>query len=62
MRIDIERLLQLTADYHFFCSDSAATGNTSLNDDELSLEELDYISAAVGTPMDAPKTRIHSDN
>lgn len=44
MMNNMEKLLRLVADYHSFCGDghmAAADG-----DDELSLEELDFVAAA----------------
>ena len=54
MAMNIERLLRMTADYHKFCSDDYANAN-STDLDELSLDELDFVAAASGIPMDAPE-------
>lgn len=53
MAVDIERLLRMTADYHNFCSDDYAKANKA-DSDELSLEELDFVAAATGAPLNAP--------
>lgn len=53
MAMNIERLLRMTADYHNFCSDDYAKANKA-DSDELSLEELDFVAAATGVPMNDP--------
>ena len=50
MAMNIERLLRMTADYHNFCSDDYAKANKA-DSDELSLEELDFVAAATGVPV-----------
>ena len=57
MDMNIERLLRMTADYHKFCSDDYAKAS-SADSDELSMEELDFVAAATGMPMEDP----HRDN
>lgn len=53
MAMNIERLLRMTADYHNFCSDDFAKAG-SADTDELSMEELDFVAAATGMPMEDP--------
>lgn len=53
MAMNIERLLRMTADYHNFCSDDYAKAN-KVDTDELSLEELDFVAAATGVPVNGP--------
>lgn len=53
MTMNIERLLRMAADYHNFCSDDYAKAN-SADPDELSMEELDFVAAATGMPMEDP--------
>lgn len=53
MAMNIERLLRMTADYHKFCSDDYAKAG-SADSDELSMEELDFVAAATGMPMEDP--------
>lgn len=50
MAINMERLLRLTADYHNFCSDDYAKANKA-DEDELSMEELDFVAAAAAVPL-----------
>lgn len=50
MKNKIEQLLRLVADYDSFCSDDYAKGKTGDDSDELSLEELDFVAAAVARP------------
>lgn len=56
MAMNIERLLRMTADYHKFCSDDFAKAS-SADPDELSMEELDFVAAATGMPMDDPNQK-----
>ena len=51
MAMNIERLLRMTADYHNFCSDDYAKAG-SVDPDELSMEELDFVAAATAMPME----------
>ena len=45
--MSIEKLLRMVADYHNFCNmDAAESAQTS--EDELTLDELDFIAAATG--------------
>lgn len=53
MAMNIERLLRMTADYHNFCSDDYAKSGAA-DTDELSMEELDFVAAATGMPMEDP--------
>lgn len=53
MAMNIERLLRMTADYHNFCSDDYANVG-SVDQDELSMEELDFVAAATGMPLEDP--------
>lgn len=53
MAMNIERLLRMTADYHKFCSDDFAKTGTA-DPDELSMEDLDFVAAATGMPMEDP--------
>lgn len=53
MAINIERLLRMTADYHNFCSNDYAKSESD-DSDELSMEELDFVAAATGVPMEDP--------
>lgn len=53
MAMNIERLLRMTADYHNFCSDDYAKAE-NYDSDELSMEELDFVAAATGIPMEDP--------
>lgn len=46
---NIEGLLRMVADFHHFCSDDYKKAE-EMDSGELSLEELDYITAAAGTP------------
>lgn len=52
--MNIERLLRMTADYHNFCSDDYAKAGKA-DSDELSVEELDFVAAATGVPVNEPK-------
>ena len=47
MAVNIEKLLHLAADYHNFCSNEYWNVNNR-DQDELSLEELDFVAAAMG--------------
>ena len=51
--MNIERLLRMTADYHKFCSNDYAETGTA-DTDELSVEELDFVAAATGMPLNDP--------
>lgn len=53
MAMNIERLLRMTADYHNFCSDDFAKADRA-DADELSMEELDFVAAATGMPVEDP--------
>lgn len=53
MKMDIERLLRLTADYHNFCSDAHEAAEQN-DDEEMSLEELDFVAAAAAAPVSDP--------
>lgn len=50
MAMNIERLLRMTADYHNFCSNDYANAG-SVDSDELTMEELDFVAAATGMPV-----------
>lgn len=49
MKMDIERLLRLTADFDLFRGEKLGNMEASYDDDELSAEELD-LAAAAGMP------------
>jgi hypothetical protein len=51
MAMNFERLLKLTADFHNFCNDDFAVSGTETPDDELSLDELDFVAAAAQIPV-----------
>ena len=49
MAKDFEAILRMMADYHNFCSDNHLE-NAKKDEDELSLEELDFVAAAAAVP------------
>lgn len=53
MSMNIERLLRMTADYHKFCNEDSEKTN-KVDSEELSLEELDFVAAAIGVPGNNP--------
>ena len=57
MAIDIERLLRLTADFHNFSNDMEADENAVPDNNELSLDELDFIAAAANMLRQDPEKK-----
>ena len=53
MAKDFEAILRMMADYHNFCSDNHLE-NAKKDEDELSLEELDFVAAAAAAPIPDP--------
>lgn len=44
--LSIEQALKLVADYHSFCENQKRTVQNTMNKDELSEDELDFVYAA----------------
>ena len=53
MAMNFERLLKLTADFHNFCNDDFAVSNSGDPEDELSVDELEFVAAAAQIPLEA---------
>ena len=56
MAINFEHLLKLTADFHNFTNDDVAVKSSGNADDELSIEELEFVAAAAQVPVDLNDT------